>query len=170
MTYCHECRKSITNKQYYWSKDRFGKGLCKEHQPPEQNILASDKTPAIIKSKISGEKFNITKSTPEAKKLGHALLDMGWGVELGVWDGHKTIDIVVFNNANLTKVHIEVDGVHHNLSKVQALSDLKRTYHSLREGYLTLRIPNSLVKDDETIRETADLISEFLKESKKQLE
>lgn len=55
-------------------------------------------------------------------------------------DGFKTIDIVVEES----KVHIEVDGKdHHNSSK--ALSDLKRSYYSIKNGYVTLRIPNSLI-------------------------
>jgi very-short-patch-repair endonuclease len=62
-----------------------------------------------------------------------------------------------------TKINIEVDGSHHNLSSEQAFSDLLRTYHSFREGYFTLRIPNSLIRD--YFEETLDLITEIISDS-----
>ena len=80
--------------------------------------------------------------------------------ELEKWDGYKTIDIAVTE----AKVNIEVDGKHHNYNHQQALSDLKRTFYSFQKGYLTLRIPNSLV--EWSIEETADYITEFLIESR----
>lgn len=55
-------------------------------------------------------------------------------------DGYKTIDLVVKES----KVHIEIDGKDHHNSTT-ALSDLKRSYHSMKNGYVTLRIPNSLI-------------------------
>ena len=42
-------------------------------------------------------------------------------------------------------MHIEVDGRQHNTKSEQALSDIKRTYYSLKSGYITLRVPNSLL-------------------------
>ena len=81
--------------------------------------------------------------------------------ELEKWDGFKTIDIAVTD----AKVNIEVDGLHHNYSHNQALSDLKRTYYSFKKGYLTLRIPNTLI--EWSVDETADYITEFLNESNK---
>ncbi len=108
----------------------------------------------------------MSKSTPEADKLGRLLESCGWKVELEKWDGYKHIDIAITE----VKVNIEVDGSQHNLSKRQALADIQRTYHSFKRGYITLRIPNILVRDAETIEETAKFIDKFLKESDRQLE
>jgi len=56
----------------------------------------------------------------------------------------------------------------HNFNPNQALADLKRTFFAFRKGYLTLRIPNSLVRSH--LDQTADFITEFLMESAGQLE
>jgi very-short-patch-repair endonuclease len=58
-----------------------------------------------------------------------------------------------------------VDGAHHNTAHDQALSDLKRTYHSFQKGYYTLRIPNSLVQNHLT--ETADYVASFVELSRR---
>lgn len=104
--------------------------------------------------------------TPEAHKLGELLKKYGWKVELEKGDGHKHIDIAITE----AKVNIEVDGKQHNLDTRQALADLERTYYSFKKGYLTLRIPNVLVRDAGTIKTTARFINKFLRESEEQLE
>ena len=57
-------------------------------------------------------------------------------------------------------MHIEVDGGQHNFDGRQALSDLKRTYYSFKQGYFTLRIPNSLIRYhlDDTTNYIIDLL------------
>jgi very-short-patch-repair endonuclease len=85
--------------------------------------------------------------------------------QLEKFDGFKHIDIAIPE----AKVNIEVDGSHHNYSTKQALADLKRTYHSFLKGYLTLRIPNSLVKNDFVLEETADYIVGFLNENRQRV-
>jgi very-short-patch-repair endonuclease len=105
-------------------------------------------------------KHNSHQPTPEVKKLGKMLESYGWKVELEKFDGYKHIDIAIPE----VKVDIEVDGNQHNWSRRQALADLKRTYYSFKKGYLTLRIPNVLVRDEETAKTTANFIDKFLKE------
>ncbi|MBS3079519.1 DUF559 domain-containing protein [Candidatus Pacearchaeota archaeon] len=91
------------------------------------------------------------------------LLKNNFDAKLELWDGHKHINIAIPEY----KVNIEVDGKYHE-RKNQALIDLKRTYHSFKKGYVTLRIPNQLVQKD-TIFETASYIMKFLKESETKL-
>ncbi|MBN2101292.1 MAG: DUF559 domain-containing protein [Candidatus Aenigmarchaeota archaeon] len=140
--FCNECRKPITEDEFLFSTGKYRRPLCRFHQKEEK------------------------KSTPEALELGKALKSRGVPVELEKFDGFKHIDIAVFD----AKVNIEVDGVQHNLKKEQALADLKRTFFSFKKGFLTLRIPNILVRDKKTLEETADFITEFLIESRDQLE
>lgn len=109
---------------------------------------------------------NLYKSTPEARELGGLLGSYGWKVELEKFDGHKHIDIAITE----AKVNIEVDGKQHNLSPKQALADLERTFYSFKKGYVTLRIPNSLVRDYKTITMTAKFINNFLRTSEDQLQ
>ena len=99
-----------------------------------------------------------TKTTQETIRLYFALKERGVHAEMEKFDGYKHIDIAIPRS----KVNIEVDGLHHNSDSNQALSDLKRTYYSFLKGYLTLRIPNSLVYDDYILNETADYIVNFL--------
>lgn len=72
------------------------------------------------------------------------LRQLGANPKLQKYDGNKTVDIAIEE----AKIHIEVDGVHHNKNPYQALSDLKRTYYDLQKGITTIRIPNSLVLDN----------------------
>lgn len=103
--------------------------------------------------------------TDKARILGNALIKRGWFIKFQQSDGHKHIDIAVLK----ARTNIEVDGCHHNLNKKQALADLQRTYYSFKKGFLTLRIPNSLLKDNKTIKETVKFIDKFLKENKKSI-
>lgn len=74
------------------------------------------------------------------------------------------VDIAVVE----AKVNIEIDGAQHNYDPRQALADLKRTFHAFRRGFLTLRIPNTLIEKD--LEATADYVAEFLLESMDQLD
>jgi very-short-patch-repair endonuclease len=104
------------------------------------------------------------KITKEARDLFQALLKRGVPAELEKEVGYMTVDIAIPD----AMVNIEVDGGHHNFDAGQALRDLKRTYHAFRKGYLTLRIPNSLIKAN--LEQTADYITDFLNESLDQLD
>ena len=88
----------------------------------------------------------------------------GFNVIPQLFTGKQTIDLAV----PVAKVNIEVDGGQHNRDPQQALSDLKRTYHSFRKGYFTIRIPNPLV--DNYLEETVKYIVDILEESQDQIE
>ncbi|TGK71451.1 DUF559 domain-containing protein [Leptospira wolffii] len=143
--YCNACKVTISSEVYIYSVDKIGRPLCRNCQ-------------------TTGKK-NKPESTPAAKSLYKALLSRGVPAKLELFDGFKHIDIAIPK----AKVNIEVDGGHHNFDKRQALADLKRTYYSFKKGYLTLRIPNSLITK-ENLDETADFIVDFLNESVDQLE
>ena len=97
-------------------------------------------------------------TTREVIDLYFALKRKGFEPDLEKFDGHKHVDIVF----ERPKLHIEVDGIQHNQSTRQALSDLKRTFYSMQDGYITIRIPNVLVRND--LNETANFIGEFILE------
>ena len=100
-------------------------------------------------------------TTNETISLYFALRSRNVPAKLELNDGYKTIDIAVPR----AKVNIEVDGLHHNYNPRQALADLKRTYYSFLKGYMTLSIPNSVIKW--STDETADYITEILVENKR---
>jgi hypothetical protein len=135
--YCLECDCTIDKAVYNYSTYNFGIPLCRNHQ----NWIKS---------------LDPRKTTDEALTLYFALKDCGVPAELEKHDGFKSIDIAIED----AKVYIEVDGSHHNFDHRQALSDLQRTYYSFKKGYLTLRIPNSLVRHhlDETVDHIIDML------------
>lgn len=135
---CIECDNSIHKSVYNYSTDNFGVALCVKCQNWARDMVDSRRT------------------TEEVLNLYLLLREYGINAELEKHDGYKTIDIVIEE----AKVHIEVDGVHHNYNSRQALSDLRRTYYSFRNGYFTLRLPNSLVRNN--LEEAAECIVELL--------
>ena len=160
--YCNKCTEGISAAVYSFSIKKFDLPLCMGCHK-SFSTKSVDKISSRIVLRPNKKK---DKSTPQSRMLCDQLKEMGWIAILEKWDGYKHIDIAIPE----VKVNIEVDGVHHNSSKKQALADLKRTFHSFKKGYVTLRIPNSLVSDPKVSRETADYISEFLQESERQLD
>jgi hypothetical protein len=138
-----ECNVYISNDVENYSLTNYGIPLCIEHQRWVDHI----------------EQY----STEYAIKLYFNLKSRGVPAELEKFDGHKHIDIAIPQ----ARINIEVDGQHHNYNPKQALSDLKRTYYSFKKGYYTIRIPNSLTKDLNTLTDTTDLIVEILNEANK---
>ena len=143
--YCLECDCPVLRDVFNYSTANFGVPLCRPHQNWIKQLIKSGKT------------------TDEAVTLYFALREFGVNAELEKYDGHKTVDIAIEE----AKVHIEVDGRHHNIDSRQALSDLQRTYYSFKKGYFTLRIPNSLIRND--IEHTVDYIIELLELNRKRI-
>jgi very-short-patch-repair endonuclease len=141
---CTDCNKRLDPKVFQYAITHFDIPLCFDCQ---QSFKSKQK-----------------KATPEARELFFALKQRGVPAELEKFDGHKTIDISVVE----AMVNIEVDGGQHNYDGKQALCDLQRTLYSFKKGWLTLRIPNSLIKHN--LEQAADHITEFLQESADSLE
>ena len=137
--HCRNCSAAINQHVISDSTETFGHPLC---IPCQQDL---------------GNKFNY--STKETINLYFSLRERGVPAELEKFDGFKTIDIAVVG----ARVNIEVDGAHHVDTADEAFADLQRTFYSFKKGFLTLRIPNVLVKQN--LNETADYVTEFLKES-----
>ena len=138
---CWTCNNQLTNGILHYSLDEFGIPLC----IPCQERVRPHVTPY---------------TSPETIILWIALCDAGLPARLEQFDGYKTIDIAIPSH----RLNIEVDGGQHH-SPRQALADLKRTAYSISQGFMTLRLPNSLITatDDyqfsdviEAIRHIAD--------------
>jgi len=140
---CAHCSAAISKKVLEYSTKKFGRGLCYCCQ----NYLSNKKKP-------SDEAFILYIS------LRKRLVP----VELEKYDGHKTIDMAITD----AKVNIEVDGKQHNTDSAKAFTDLLRTYYSLKEDFITLRIPNSLIHDN--LEETANYITRILIDRKESLQ
>lgn len=135
---CCNCFDKIDERVFQYSNQNFGIALCRPCQDWFRGILAC------------------TSATDASISLYFALRLRGVPAELEKHDGFKTIDIAVPD----AKVNIEVDGEHHNKNSQQAMRDLDRTLYAYKKGFLTLRIPNSLVKSN--LDQAADKITEYL--------
>lgn len=137
--HCRNCSAAINQHVIAYSTETFGYPLCISCQ---QDV---------------GNKFNY--STKETINLYFSLRERGVPAELEKFDGYKTVDIAVAE----ARVNIEVDGEQHFNNADQAFDDLQRTFFSFKKGFLTLRIPNVLVKQN--LKQTADYVTEFLNET-----
>ncbi|SJZ32107.1 DUF559 domain-containing protein [Sediminibacterium ginsengisoli] len=141
---CIECDAAIDIRVFNYSIDNYFHPLCRRCQSWFSEIL------------------EYSTATDYAIELYFALKDRGVPARLEKSDGFKSIDIALPH----AKVNIEVDGMHHSYNGKQAMSDLKRTLHSFKKGYSTLRIPNALTEYD--LEQTADLITDYLIVSRRQ--
>jgi len=107
----------------------------------------------------SFKRYSGKSETPEEAQLGNILRERGWNVRHQQWDGYKHIDIAIPE----AKMNIEVDSSQHNLNSRQALSDQQRDYYSEQKGFKTIRVPNSLLRDEKRTREFVELLDRELK-------
>jgi len=113
----------------------------------------------------------MNKPTYYAKILVDELKKRGVEIRLEHNDGHKSVDIFIPS----VKLDIEIDGSQHITDPYQALTDLKRTKNSLKEGRITLRIPNTAIYQnvlgvaDDILDIVNDLKSKTKKEKIKEL-
>lgn len=140
---CSKCEQFVSDKELDYSVENYGQILCRTCQDKYHHY------------REHYEKVK-KRSTEFAIKLQQSLVKMGFDARLEQYDKHKHIDIAIPSH----KLNIEIDGPQHNLNKEQALADLKRTYHSWKQNYFTLRIPNVLVKEEAYI--TAGFIKEMI--------
>ncbi len=139
--YCSECITSIEFELYQSSVKLYKVPLCVSCQ-----------------EKFNGRSDN---ATPQARNLYMALKRRGIPAELEKYVGRLTTEIAIPD----AMVNIELESGPNNLnSKQEALAEMKRTYFAFKKGYLTLKIPNSLVESN--VDETAQFIFDFLNEDK----
>jgi len=119
---CICCDKWLSDDVYEYSLYKYGAPLCRDCQKilRENNYISVD---ALIL-------FNCLKDCIKSS------------VTLEHYDKHKHVDIAILE----FKFYIEVDGENHNYDADQALADLMRDYYSFKDGFYTLRVPNSLIR------------------------
>jgi very-short-patch-repair endonuclease len=155
--YCNICKKPITEKVYYYSKNNFGKALCMEHQKKFTQKTETLFICRVCKKEISEQVYDYSKNhfgmalcrehqtvTPQAIKLSKALKDLDVKHTLEHDDGHKHVDIAI----EWAKLYIEIDGKQHGFNPKQMYADHERDIHSQQDGFFTLRIPNAWVDEN----------------------
>ena len=82
--------------------------------------------------------------TPQALKLSKALNEMDVKHTLEYNDGFKHVDIAI----EWAKIYLELDGSQHGFSPKQMCTDDERDKYSLKDGFVTKRIPNIWIDKD----------------------
>jgi len=136
---CLECGASLSEGVYTYSIDTYGFPLCQAHQ----------------------RWLDSARVAEEAIKLYFALKLSNLPVELEHNDGKKTIDIAVPG-----KLYIELDGPF-NSSNDQALTDLLRSFYSLKGGIATVRIPSEFINSHYEFNLILDRLVEICTDLKK---
>jgi very-short-patch-repair endonuclease len=168
--YCSVCKETISERVYSFSMDKFGKALCINHQKaiaprppapkiPQPQIYASQGySCSVCKDNISNQVYDYSMNhfgaalcrnhqktvTPHALKLSNALNNMDVKHTLEYNDGFKHVDIAI----EWAKLYLELDGSQHAFSPKQMCTDDERDKHSLRDGFVTKRIPNIWIDKD----------------------
>lgn len=142
--HCLNCNYSIYDSVADFSQNRLGFKLCKNCQ------------------KWLKEKDSVV--TPESKLFFLSLRVRGINATLEKDDGFKHIDIAITQEGS--RLNIEIDGSHHYTDAAQSYADFQRTHHSLLKGFVTLRLPNILVRERQN--EVADFITELLEHRRKE--
>ena len=152
--YCNKCKRDdLPDDVVEYSKGHYGRILCLDCQPRKRAFGKSERKRILAEPQ-----------TPEEQALFQELKKRGLRVQSQKWDGYKHIDLAIPD----AKVNIEVDGQQHAFNPKQALADLKRTFYSFKKGWVTLRIPNTLVKNH--LQKTSDYVAKFIRESAEELE
>ncbi len=84
------------------------------------------------------------RPTKYASLLRKTLRKLGIRVLTEVNDGYKSIDLSIPS----AKLNIEVDGNQHLTDASQIVRDLKRSHYSDKEGYDTIHVPNTELKEN----------------------
>ena len=124
--HCLDCGTPITKGVYDFSILIYGHPLCLGHQ----SFLTE-----------SG-------ATPRTVDLYFALKERDIPVALEYFDGSRNISITLPG-----KLYIEVNRPRH-LDSHRALADLSRSVYSLQKNISTIAIPDYLLDDPETFRQT----------------
>jgi len=86
------------------------------------------------------------KITPQAKALQYELVKLGIRAKLEKLTRYEHIIISIPES----EITIEIDGTSSKTNNKSLLADLRRTHYSLVNGHYTIRIPNSLIKNNLT--------------------
>jgi len=158
--YCSICKEAISEREYNFSTDKYGKALCMTHQ---QTATGQQGMPqrffcGVCKNSISSQVYDYSMNhfgyplcrnhqktvTPQALTLSTALNDMDIKHTLEYDDGFKHVDIAI----QWAKLYLELDGSQHAFSPEQMCTDDDRDKHSLKDGFVTKRIPNIWIDVD----------------------
>ena len=136
------CNIDISDGEYEYSMDHFGRALCREFQHGKRSNYGKDYHSSYSKKGSFHSKKDATP--PLAKALYKKLKKLNIKCELEYYDGYKHVDLAI----PWARLYIEVDGYHHYFYERQLESDFWRDEFSGEDGFKTLRLNNEEVEED----------------------
>ena len=121
---CLECDKELSYIDHKESMESLGVELCPRHKKRIDRLIKTNNTPVA------------------AIKLYYELKARGESPMLEWWDGSKFVDLAF----SRVKLNIEIDDQYEKLTDVQAIDHLQDVMQSFKNGFTTIRIPDTLVR------------------------
>ena len=121
---CLECNKELSYMDHRESMESLGVELCSKHKKRIDKLIKSNNTPIA------------------AVMLYYELKAQGESPMLEWWDGNKFVDLAF----SRVKLNIEIDDQYEKLTDVQAIDHLQEVMQSFKNGFTTIRIPDTLIK------------------------
>ena len=106
------------------SMESLGVELCAKHKKRIDKLIKSNNTSIA------------------AVMLYYELKAQGESPMLEWWDGNKFVDLAF----SRVKLNIEIDDQYEKLTDVQAIDHLQEMMQSFKNGFTTIRIPDTLIK------------------------
>ena len=121
---CLECDKELSYIDHKESMESLGVELCPRHKKRIDRLIKTNNTPVA------------------AIQLYYELKATGESPMLEWWDGSKFVDLAF----SRVKLNIEIDDQYEKLTDVQAIEHLQDVMQSFKNGFTTIRIPDTLVR------------------------
>ena len=121
---CIECQKKLNDNQLNEALVTYRVPLCTKHKKRLDGLIEKHSTPI------------------EAIQLYYGLKQANVKPMLEWWNGKRSVDIAI----SRAKLNIIIDTEYERMTHEEAMHDLEDTMHSFKNGFTTIRIPQTLIQ------------------------
>ena len=121
---CIECQKKLSDNQLNEALVTYRVPLCSKHKKRLDGLIEKHSTPI------------------EAIQLYYGLKQANVRPMLEWWNGKRSVDIAI----SRAKLNIIIDTEYERMTHQEAMHDLEDTMHSFKNGFTTIRIPQTLIQ------------------------
>jgi len=145
--YCNICKKTITTNEFYYSLDKFGKPLCREHQNDFRQTNTEKMEEPLKETRLeTPQQINVetTEEISTSKKLGSLFKKMAVATGKGIVKGVKKIADV---SAQKIQIQRWKDEILRRMNKGEL-------YRLCREKNIATKTTKSRLKENKKTGET----------------
>lgn len=121
---CIECQHTLNDHDLNEALVSYRVPLCTKHKERLDGLIEKHGTPI------------------EAIQLYYGLKQANVKPMLEWWNGKRSVDIAI----SRAKLNIIIDTEYEQMTHQEAMHDLEDTMHSFKNGFTTIRIPQSLIE------------------------